>query len=333
MVAMTIGLLVLAGVAQVFATGRTTYRYTDGLSRIQENGRFGMHFLTSDVRMAGYMGCLPKSATITNHLNNPTDYATDLVLGQHINGHAYIGAGDTLADWSPALPADYFADGEVLPDTDVLIVRRASDRSHHVLPPYMPTASAALHLEPDNGLRVNDIVIVADCQSADLFQITGPDNPGLTGTLNHNTDAVSQGPGSATKNLSKTYQGDAEILRLTTNVYYIGTGASGGSALFVKALDRGMLESRELLDGIDTMQVLYGEDDDGDSIANIYRKANQVTDWSKVVSVRTGLLARTPDNADTQIDTQTYVVAGTDIAPFNDYRHRRVFTSTIEIRN
>ena len=319
MAAMTIGLLVLTGVAQVFATTRITYRYTDGLSRIQENGRFSMHFLTSDVRMAGYMGCLRKSAPMTNHLNNATDYATDLTLGQHINGHAYIGAGSTLADWSPALPADYFADGEVLADTDVLVVRRASERSHNVLPPYMPTPSAALQLQPG--------------KTADLFQITGPVDPGLTGTLNHNVGGVSEGPGNATQSLSKTYQGDAEILRLITHVYYIGTGASGGPALFVKVLDRGLLESRELVDGIDTMQVLYGEDADGDGIANIFREANQVGDWSKVVNVRAAVLARTTENADTQLDTQTYVVAGTDIGPFDDYRHRRVFTSTIEIRN
>ena len=53
MIAMTIGLILLAAVAQVFATSRASYQFTDGLSRVQENGRFGMHFLTWDARMAG----------------------------------------------------------------------------------------------------------------------------------------------------------------------------------------------------------------------------------------------------------------------------------------
>ena len=50
---MTIGFILLVAVAQVFATRRATYQFTDGLSRVQENGRFGIDFLTWDARMAG----------------------------------------------------------------------------------------------------------------------------------------------------------------------------------------------------------------------------------------------------------------------------------------
>ena len=204
LIATTIGLIVLGAVAQVFATSRTTYKVTEGLSRLQENARFGMHFLTWDIRMAGYMGCLQKSATVTNHLNNPADYSSNFVLGQFVNGHGYTGSGSSLTDWTPALPAGYFTAGEVVPGTDVLVVRRGSESGERVLPPYMPTPSAALHIEPGTGLSVNDIILVAVCRSADLFQITGPDDPSLTGTLNHNTGTVSQGPGNATQDLSKT---------------------------------------------------------------------------------------------------------------------------------
>ena len=246
MIAMTIGLILLAAVAQVFATSRAAYRFTDGLSRVQENGRFGMHFLTWDARMAGYMSCLRNSTALTNHLNNPTDYATDFVLGQFINGHAYSGSGTGIIDWNPALPANYFTNGEVVPNSDVLIIRRGSDATHKVQPPHMPTPSAALHLDLGNGLFVNDIVIVSDCKSADMFQITGPTDPDTTGTLNHNIGAVSQGPGNATKNLSKSYEGDAEILKLETHVYYIGrqnNDPNNPPALFRKRLQQGVLVS------------------------------------------------------------------------------------------
>ena len=103
LIATTIGLIVLGAVAQVFATSRTTYKVTEGLSRLQENARFGMHFLTWDIRMAGFMGCLQKSTTVTNHLNNPNDYSTNFVLGQFVNGHGYTGGGSNLADWTPTL--------------------------------------------------------------------------------------------------------------------------------------------------------------------------------------------------------------------------------------
>ncbi len=336
LVATTIGLIVLGAVAQVFATSRTTYRVTEGLSRLQENARFGMHFLTWDIRMAGYMGCLQKTTPVTNHVNNPADYATNFVLGQFVNGHGYTGSGSNPTDWTPALPAAYFTAGEVVPGTDVLVVRRASDQSHRVLPPYMPTPSAALHIEPGNGLSVNDLIIVADCRSADLIQITGPTDPDSTGTLNHNTGAVSQGPGNASQDLSKTYEGDAEILRLITNVYYIGrrnNDPNNPPGLFRKELDNGVVITQELVGGVDNMQVYYGEDSDADGISDIYRTADQVVDWSQVLTARLGLLVRTLNHANIELDTRIYAVAGTLIGPYNDRQQRRVFTSTVELRN
>lgn len=336
MIATTIGLIVLSAIAQVFATSRATYRATEGLSRLQENARFSMHFLTWDVRMAGYLGCLQKSTAVTNHLNNPADYATNFVLGQYVNGHSYTGSGSNLSDWTPPLPAAYFTAGEVVPGTDVLVIRRGSDKGERVLPPYMPTPSAALHIQTGTGLSVNDLIIVSDCKSADLFQITGPDNPDLTGTLNHNTGTVSEGPGNATQDLSKSYQGDAEILKLTTNVYYIGrrnNDPNNPPALFRKELDRGAIVTLELVDDVDSMQVYYGEDTDGDGRANTYGKADEVTNWANVETTRVGVLVRTPGNVGTDPDTRVYPVVGTLIGPYNDRRQRRVFTSTIELRN
>jgi type IV pilus assembly protein PilW len=336
MIATTIGLIVLSAVAQVFATSRATYRATEGLSRLQENARFGMHFLTWDVRMAGYLGCLQKSTVVTNHLNNPADYATNFTLGQFVNGHSYTGTGSNLSDWTPPLPAAYFTAGEVVPGTDVLVIRRGSDKGQRVLPPYMPTPSAALHIETGNGLSVNDIVIVSDCKSADLFQITGPTDPDPTGTLNHNTGTVSQGPGNATQDLSKSYAGDAEILKLITNVYYIGrrnNDPNNPPALFRKELDKGVIIANELVDDVDSMQVYYGEDTDGDGRANTYGKADEVTNWANVETTRVGLLVRTPNNIDRELDARVYPVVGALIGPYNDRHERRVFASTIELRN
>lgn len=334
MVAMVIALIVLAGVGQVFVSNRVAYRWTEGLSRVQENGRFAMEFLGRDTRMAGYMGCLSRSAPLTNHLNNPNDYTTNFVLGQHVNGHAYTGSGTALADWSPPLPAGYFTAGEVMADTDVLVIRRGDEGSHQVVPPYMPIPSAALHIATGTGLSVDDIVIVADCKTADLFQLTGPTDPDNTGTLNHNTGTSS--PGNLTQDLSKSYEGDAEILKLITRVYYVGrrnNDPAGPPALFRKELRLGVLITEELVDGVESLQILYGEDTDNDATPDIYRKASQVVDWGKVETVRIGLLARTPENVDPERDTSVYGVAGTAVGPFNDNRQRRVFTATLQLRN
>jgi len=62
MVAMALGLLLIAGALQMMLTSQTIYRTTDTLSRIQENGRFALSFLTKSIRMAGYNSSEDKDA-------------------------------------------------------------------------------------------------------------------------------------------------------------------------------------------------------------------------------------------------------------------------------
>ena len=40
MIALTIGVIVMLGVVQVFAASRAAYQLSDGLARVQENSRF-----------------------------------------------------------------------------------------------------------------------------------------------------------------------------------------------------------------------------------------------------------------------------------------------------
>jgi type IV pilus assembly protein PilW len=336
MVAMTIGLIILAGVAQIFTSSRTTYVVQEGLARVQENGRFAMEFIAQDLRMAGYAGCVNINQALNpdtgfsanNHLNG-TDPATNFVPNEHMQGYDY----DT-GSWDPVLPAGFFVAGEVQPNTDVVLVRRGSDNPIGVTPPYMPTPAGALHMAPGNGLSLNDIVIVSDCENADIFQITGPDDPDVDGIINHNTGGTS--PGNATKDLSKMYDGSAEVIALITRVYYIGTGANGAPALFRKDMQGGSMPAtgQELVQDVETMQILYGEDTDTDGNADIYRLPVAVTDWSRVVSVRIGLLVRSPDEHGGDANTNTYtVVPGGVFGPVNDRRQRRLFASTIQLRN
>ena len=57
MIALLIGAFLLGGVLQIFVSSKQTYRMQEGLSRLQENGRFAMDFLARDIRMAGFWGC------------------------------------------------------------------------------------------------------------------------------------------------------------------------------------------------------------------------------------------------------------------------------------
>ncbi len=130
--------------------------------------------------------------------------------------------------------------------------------------------------------------------------------------------------------------------------YYIGVSASGNSrSLYRRTISEVdtagtsiAFASEELLDGIENMQILYGEDTDSDTQPERYFTANNVTTWNDVVSVRVGFLSHSPDQINKINDTNSYNVAGTAIADTSttithdgDRRLRNVFNSTIKVRN
>lgn len=54
MVALVISLFLLAGLLQMFIATRQSSRIQENLSRVQENGRFGIEYINRVVRQAGY---------------------------------------------------------------------------------------------------------------------------------------------------------------------------------------------------------------------------------------------------------------------------------------
>ena len=76
MIALAIGAFLLAGVMQIYLGSRQSYRMLDSLSRMQENGRFAMEFISRDIRLAGFRECwsgsipTPINGTNNDGLNN-----------------------------------------------------------------------------------------------------------------------------------------------------------------------------------------------------------------------------------------------------------------------
>jgi type IV pilus assembly protein PilW len=55
MIAMTLGLLLMAGVTQIFISNKQTYSTTQTLGQVEDNGRFALSFLVKSIRNAGYV--------------------------------------------------------------------------------------------------------------------------------------------------------------------------------------------------------------------------------------------------------------------------------------
>lgn len=68
MVAITVGLFLLGGLAAIMVSSRKNYEVMDLEAGIQENARFALHFLARDLRMAGYFGCSDELVSAVNPL-------------------------------------------------------------------------------------------------------------------------------------------------------------------------------------------------------------------------------------------------------------------------
>lgn len=349
MISLLLGLLLTAGIIQVFAGNRVTYAFNDGLSRIQENARFSLDHIAYNARMAGYSGCLSDVA-IHNNLRTEVDFRDDIVNG--IQGHDFNGTGDNqtfvaaaanpapssnAGNWSPPLPADL--NNRVIPGSDVLVVRGISGTASLLVSPFN-TTTELITADPHDFLA-GEVLVVSDCQKASIFQVTDITGSGSDVKLAHG-DAAGFSPGNAVAGWTaeQDYGLGSEVARLHTLAFYVGRGEDGRPALYQMRLARqssgtaSAFDAEELVAGIETMQVRYGIDSDNNGAVDTVVPASAVGDWSAVVSVEVTLLARAPDEYGTETDTVVYRVGGTTgFRPAEDRRFRQVFSTTIGIRN
>jgi len=338
MIAIAIGLVLLAGVIQFFVANKQSSRVQTELSQVQENGRFAMQFISQDTRMSDFSGCLNTGFNDANdNINDASQHYSNLTHNvarglDGINGNA-----------DPGDPGNGLDPNAALDSSDTLIIVKAAQTGVPIVAPFPTSPTDDIYLAPGHDLEQGDLVYIADCKKSDLFQITndiqtagyirhtlgdfqdsaGNDYPG-----NKNTAPVctaTQG-GVLDHCLGKTYDSQAIAYRLSSNTYDIQIGTNGLPALF--------RNDQELVPNIENMHVLYGEDnilnDNADSPTR-YVSADAVTDMNNVVSIRVAIVAASEqDNVTTA--QMPFTVFG-DTTASNDNRIRRVFTSTLTLRN
>lgn len=322
LVGMTAGLLLTAGVIQIFVNSKQGYRIQEALSRLQENGRFAMEFISQNARNTGFLGCGGSTARFANRLNNPDQYAWD--FSTPLQGFEATSA----SSWTPALDSTIT---QPLGKRDVLTLRHAIGELTQVVPHPggNPPSSATIHVAFTKAIKTDDIVIVSDCIDAAIFQVTNSNqNNQEPNILNLVHNKGTGDPGNATKDLGKKYADKANVVQVTTSTYYLRTSPGGAPSLYRKQGDG---NSQELIEGVEDMQILYGEDTDGNQEANSYVTADNVGNWNNVINLRISLLLQTPED-NLASSPQPYTFNGVTATP-TDRRLRRVFTTTLNLRN
>lgn len=209
MVAIVLGMLLTVGILTLFSGTSNTNRVQDGLARLQENGRYAMTRIDSDLRMLSGQYCSnfsgPSKVT-TNGAQKPQrapwtyaasvalpdaaplTYASATAISPRLFVQGYECSSGTC---SPAVPSSVPAVGTTagtrLKGTDVLTIRHLTGSGWPVGSISAKCASAStITVEPQTGdddpeggtpsipkFAANDLALFTDCQNPSLFPVAG----------------------------------------------------------------------------------------------------------------------------------------------------------------
>ena len=322
LVALVISLFLLGGIVQVYLGNKVAYRFSDASARVQENGRFAMDAMAADIRMGGFLGCY----SLQDDDDNDGDLSDDNPsLHNQLNFTA--GVSYDFID-QPAVNATNTAGNWAVPDT---LTIRGAQTGQATITADLNSMNNPVIVSANNSFRVDDIVLITNCFSANIFQISSISTDKTT--LGHAANAGT--PGNSTDTfessvpVSEYKANSAALYRLQEVTYSIApsTSGSGEPALF-RTLNG---TNQELIEGIENMQVMFGIDTDGDGSANRFQESDAVANLQQVTAIRLWLVVRS--DRDFVLDAaQTYTINGVDITPA-DQRFRQVFSTTIALRS
>lgn len=312
MVALAIGSVLLIGATTIYVQGRSTFRVTETVSRLQEDARYVIDTLEPDIRMASYFGLhsrpgrIKGRATPLEPVPPGLGVSDDCGTNWSINLVEFASGDNNGYGWNTC-PA--FGNG-AQPDSDTLVIRRGAED------PDLVPASGTLYVQ------------AARFQESQIFE--GPIVPaGYNNVTSASYRLISNG-----YYVSQSSDADSTVpsLRMKTLV-----GTAAGPAVI----------DQEILPGVEDMQIQFGVDTDAVDTANrgsVNRYVNPgdpiidptdplFDDDAEIIAVRIWLRIRSDLTENGFFDTTNYVYADQDVGPFNDSFRRIVVSKTIFLRN
>lgn len=364
MVAVVIASFLIFGLLQVFTASKASYQTAEGLARVQENARFALDFLQRDIRMAGHFGCVNDQAHWVREEGDPVRHFGSVTSGGggaldfsvSIEGYeaANTGPANTLTlggTWAVPTGIPTLSPTPV-GGSDVLVLR-------YLLPEGVPATSIAAAgsnetiafpsvragILTSGGVAAPTLFGVADCTHADIF-------PGTFNAAGTVTTSSAAAPGLAGRYTAQPTS-VTMLYRAESIVYYVGNNTAGEPSLYrARAGSGGTYTSEELVEGIENLQLLFGQDTRATLSAadppigniTVYGTAANVRTngstnipnaWRRVGLVQVGLLARSPGGASAPNPDTNYRVLGTQFQPSTagDGRYRASYEATIALRN
>jgi type IV pilus assembly protein PilW len=303
MIALSIGLVIFAGVLSVFVGMKTTTTETSNYGELQENGRFAISLLSEDLLKQNFFGDFSGSFGFNNLTAIPGAAGNDCVGGGVNNATFPLAVGQFRTIWGQTItaanPMRCFNDARTSVDanfrSDLIQIKR-------VIGAPVLAAPAGFHYLTTN--------ITTGALFAGGVPIPNIDN-------------------------SRTWQ-------YQHHVYYVREEIQGNNVVPVLMQGRlvgGNMTFTPIIDGIETIRFMYGVDLNGDGAVNAFISADNMTPglWnnaggSQILAVKIFILARStlPDN--NYLNEATYQLGDLAVT-VNDNFRRLLFTSTVTLYN
>ena len=323
MISITLGLILMAGVVQMFVSSKSVFTTQQSMSRIQETGRLAIEFLSRDIRLAGFYGCFrPNIADPNRRLQNDTLVIASLYgnFGEAIRGYESK-ADPNLTNVDRA----YLTNADIEADTNILVVRSAAPTPRIINAANTDTTLQVYSTLTKvngcvDGLCEGDAAVASDCFRARVFEVETLTPVATNLTIKHpDTDDW-----NVATDLTASYS-SGEVLPMNTTSYFIATGVGGAPSLWQKLNQK---DAVEVLEGVEKVVYKFSTEDNA-----TYREAASITNWNMVNSVRIFVVARSIEN-NAVPEPQPYVIDGVTTTPVLPDRYmRQVFTATVGLRS
>lgn len=302
LIAIVLGLLVVAGLINLFIANRKAYQVQSGNNFIQENLRLATDRMSSSIRMADYWagnkainvtGSGGKTITAKGKCSGA--WATALTASTSGGGGVYGYNGGTSFPIDSACVDD---SANYIAGTDVLVLRYADAQALSPGPADATTPATASTITGN---------------ASEVFLLA---TPGVSGEL-----FAGKVPTTTTAKLQRyayPFQLDMYYLRPCS---VIGSGSACASTddggLPLPTLMRmhlqpdGTFASDPVVSGIEQLKLEYGVTSDPANVIPTYQDAGTVTtngQWANVVSVRVNMVSVNPNRDVTMPHTGTYTL-------------------------
>lgn len=303
LIAMALGLFLVAGIMTVFVQNKRSYVQDDELARMQENARYALRLISRELNLAGLSGYYRFAA-------------------HTVEGTPTI-SGDCGTNWAVKLdqPVDFSNDVTTTPyascidaadvetGTDVLVVRRTAD--DYTLDDGNLNSKAALDPAATDADRIYLAKYGLDYKFVKGSEVTGAD--------------MTSGSGVG---LWEYY-----VKVFYIRPYAVSTG-DGIPTLCVEGLKLSSMSSACLVEGVENLQLEFGVDGNGDGVADQFKATPSASELRDAVAVRVYLLMRSIGPIAGYTNDKKYTLGSTlvNYVP-NDRFFRRVYSTTILLRN